>query len=148
MFSKKYNQAHVDRITAQTDKALARIEELEAVIRTHKNLEFELKVVKQLLNDDEAVLELLEGAKKKKKLATAEEIMLLQMARPYQICSTNNLRSASALQALDGLCSQHAAAQRQQAGIEQYAGLSRPSGIRRGYGYLDARDAQLMAMGL
>jgi len=148
MFSKKYNQAHVDRITAQTDKALARIEELEAVIRTHKNLEFELKVVKQLLNDDEAVLELLEGAKKKKEPATTDEIMLQQAAGPYQICSTNNLRLASALQALDGLYSQHAAAQHQQAGIEQYAGLSRPSGIRPPYGYIDARDAQLMAMGL
>ena len=100
MFSKKYNQAHVDRITAQTDKALARIEELEAVIRTHKDLEFELKVVKQLLNDDEAVLELLECAKKKKRPVSFEEAAFIRAAQTDAIRGTSQSRYAATAQGI------------------------------------------------
>ena len=123
MFSKKYNQAYVDNINAQTDQALRRIEELESEIRQHKDLAAELRIVKQLLNDDDAVLELLECAAELKEELDAihrrgesnlsgraisalhdheEEAAFRRAAQMDAIYGTNQLRSGAVARAAYG----------------------------------------------
>ena len=67
IFNKKYTKQHVDKLNSQIDKAHARIEALEAEIRGHDDLTLEVKWLKALINDDEAICEVIDAAEVVKK---------------------------------------------------------------------------------